>query len=487
MQQHPPDVVLLYPSTGIDMPGTSVFAPLSVLLPAAALRRAGLTTEVIDMRVDRDWRRRLRDAARRRPSMLGVSAMTGAQIRHGLQAARIWRREAPDAAIVWGGVHATLLPEQTLEHQLVDAVVAGVGEEAIVELARELAAGRGGEALGRVHRFEPEGSGVRDERRVPGLDWEAYDWKSWVTPVVDDRRGLALVTSRGCPHRCGYCYNRSVNGSRWQGEPAGAVLEDLERIAALGERGVILFDDNFFVSRRRVETIARGLVDRGLRLAIKADCRADYLARYDDDFLELLARAGFSLLYIGAESGSDRMLEAMRKDATVEQLLEANRKLARAGIRPHYSFMAGLPGERIDDVRATIELMLRLKRENPRAYLSPIKGYVPYAGTDMFDRACSEGFEPPRELEGWRRFDWSSGEQPWLERDERRFVEKATYVSAGVDTAIAEIAGIGSRGLLGLGYRRWARLCRRRCERPDLGSVPELPLVRLFRRLATSA
>ena len=110
----------------------------------------------------------------------------------------------------------------------------------------------------------------------------------------------------------------------------------------------------------RVEKIARGIIDNKLKLAIKADCRADYIARYSEDFLALIRRAGFELLYIGAESGSDRILELVQKGVDVSTLHAANARLAAAGIRPHYSFMAGLPGETEADVEAIFDLCRRL-------------------------------------------------------------------------------------------------------------------------------
>jgi hypothetical protein len=209
----------------------------------------------------------------------------------------------------------------------------------------------------------------------------------------------------------------------------------------------------------------------------------DYVLRFDDAVLALLKRAGFEVLFIGAESGSDRVLEMVRKDVTVSQILRANRRLARAGITPHYSFMAGLPGEREEDIHATIRLMRRLKHETPGALLSPVKGYVPYPGTRIFDRAVAMGFAPPTALEGWSRFDWNGSARPWLTRRQALLVEKATYLSCGIDTDLARGAGLGRRPVLWAMYRFYARVCRARCRQKALGRMPELPLLRLLKRL----
>jgi radical SAM superfamily enzyme YgiQ (UPF0313 family) len=478
-------VVLIYPRTGIDMPGVSVFMPLSVLYLERALVDAGFAAQVIDMRTPPSWRKQLAAAVADRPLFVGISAMTGAQLRWGLEAARTVRELDPELPIVWGGVHPSILPDQTLADGSVDAVVIGRGEDAVIDIARSLAKGDRAAVIGASIDASDEAP-AKGERVTPRLDLQAIDWRPYVTPVVGESRGLSHMTSRGCPHRCGYCYTRRVNRSGWRGDPADQVLDDLERLAGLGERGVLLFDDNFFVNRKRVEAVAQGLIERGLDLQIKADCRADYVVRFDERFLDLIRRAGFALLYIGVESGSDRVLESMAKDVTVAQVLESNRKLARVGIRPHYSFMGGMPGETVDEIRETIQLMLRLKQDHPRAYLSPIKAFVPYPGTEMFDTAVAAGFEPPGSLTEWSAFDWDGSPKPWLTRAESRFVDKAAYVTSGLDEDVLDISGLDRGGLLARGYRAWARLCRSRCDKPSLGLVPELPFVKLVRKMISA-
>ena len=302
-QDAPPMVVLFFPITGVDVPGVTVFLPLSVLLPAAALEAAGFQVTVIDQRLEQRWRERLKEAAEAQPLFFGVSAMTGPQIRWGLRAAEVVRAHDPDIPLVWGGVHPSILPEQTLADDRVDIVVSGKGEQAAVDIARALANG-GRRALLRTGRVEGTHREPGCTLRQPVLDYESMPWRRYVTPVVNGARGLAHVTSRGCPHRCAYCYNRSVNGSRWSGEPADVVVEDLARLHALGCTGVLVFEDNFFASPARIEEVARRLEQKGWSLKIKADCRADYILRYDEAFLRLLKRAGFEVLFIGAESGS---------------------------------------------------------------------------------------------------------------------------------------------------------------------------------------
>jgi radical SAM superfamily enzyme YgiQ (UPF0313 family) len=460
----------------------SVFLPLSVMLPAAALEAEGFQVSLVDQRIDGDWKEQIA-AVDGDCLFLGISAMTGPQLGWALRGAEIAKEADPEVPVVWGGTHPTILPAETLADDRVDAVVAGKGERAAVDVARKILRGGREAVTGAIHEGPSRRSPSGLTLRQPRLDYRRLRWSEYVTPVVDGTEGLAHVTSRGCPHRCSYCYNRVVNRSRWRGEPAEQVLDDLQRLRDLGCRGVLLFEDNFFADRRRAEAVAEGILERGLDLKIKSDCRADYVLRYDEAFLRLLRRAGFEVLFVGAESGSDRVLEMINKGVTVGGLVEANRSLARAGIRPHYSFMAGLPGESERDVYSTVRLMRRLKKENPAAMLSPVKGYVPYPGTRTFERAVEMGFRPPSSLEGWSRFDWNGCPRPWLSKRQARLVEKASYVTAGIDTQLVENSGIKRNPIYWRLYRFYARICRKRCERREFGPMPELPLLRLGRRL----
>lgn len=478
-------VLLIYPKTGIDVPGISIFLPLSVLHLANALQQAGFQTEIIDQRLSRDWKKRTRAAVKKGLLLVGISAMTGAQIKWGLKAAKIVRELDSDIPLVWGGIHASVLPKETLSDAYVDIVVTGPGEIAIQKLAKQLSSGDRKSAIGAICH-QPQEEQALWHGGDASRHFDIVQTDDYLTPIMKDISGLAHVTSVGCPHKCGYCYNNSVNNSKWRALPGEIVVEQLTEMYRRGVTGVLFFDDNFFVNKARVEEIAKAILQKGLELHIKADCRADYIVRYDDSFLRLIRKAGFELLYIGAESGSNRLLEMMNKGVSVEKVRQCNTRLLKAGIRPHYSFMAGLPGESIDEMRQTVQLMLDLEQEHPGAYLSPIKAYVPYPGTELYNTALEYGFEAPHSLAEWSRFDWLNCPKPWLSAKEARFVEKIVYVTMGLDQKLVELSGINQSRFSKFGYLRFSNLCRKRCSKPNMGLVPELPLVNLIKKFKSS-
>ena len=125
------------------------------------------------------------------------------------------------------------------------------------------------------------------------------------------------------------------------------------------------------------------------------------------------------------ESGSKPIIEVLRKNFQLDQLLDANRRLGRSGIRPTYTFMSGIPGETDNDIRKTVDLMFQLKHENPDAVLGNIKPFVPYPGTGFYDMALASGFKPPERLEDWSRFVWGNYANidiPWTSKKRRNWL-----------------------------------------------------------------
>ena len=138
-------------------------------------------------------------------------------------------------------------------------------------------------------------------------------------------------------------------------------------------------DDNFFVDREGAE-ICELILSRGLRFRWRANCRFDYLATYDAEFLKLVERAGCMELDFGGESGSPQMQEFVCKDVSAEEILAAVGKLHRwaPSIDPFVSWLSGLPGETYADMQKTFDLMDAMAEANPRTQHYGIFMYTPF-------------------------------------------------------------------------------------------------------------
>jgi radical SAM superfamily enzyme YgiQ (UPF0313 family) len=202
-------------------------------------------------------------------------------------------------------------------------------------------------------------------------------------------------------------------------------------------KDILLIDDNFFVDLKRVARICELLIESKLDVTIyNANCRADTIVKMDDNFLQLLKRAGFVQIFIGAESGSDEVLSRIKKDLTVDQVLTVNRKLKDAGIIPFYSFMVGFPFETTEDVKKTLSLMGLLLRENPEAIVFKLQYYTPFPGTELFHYASKHGMRFPESLEDWTDYHYDRINYDGFSSSHRKFLEDCHYYSTFLDKKV---------------------------------------------------
>jgi radical SAM superfamily enzyme YgiQ (UPF0313 family) len=405
--------------------------PLGLLAIATPLDREGYPVVIIDQTTQPDWRARLQAELDQHPVCVGVTSKTGPQIRFALEASRLIKMRS-NVPVVWGGVHASLLPEQTLTDPAVDIVVQGEGDETFPELVKALEQGR---PLAEVRGlwFKRDGkivsTGPRpfvDLEALPSPAYHLVDLKAFMLRSfgIDHIR---ISSSRGCPYGCGFCYNTVFYQRRWRNLSARRTVDEIRRLRNdYGVRGIRFADDLFFGDVERVREILRLIIAERLDVMItKLDLHVAQLEKIDDELLDLLGRAGAKALVVGVESGSQRILDLIDKNLRVEQVLDFNRRVRRTGLIPRYCFMMGFPTETLDDLRASVRVVMQLLDENPEA-MKDINVYTPYPGTALFDVAVAHGFVPPQRLEDWVSFNWRTVNRkrmPWITPEREQLMQ----------------------------------------------------------------
>lgn len=451
--------------------------PNAILYVGTALANAGREVVLVDQVVSRDWRGRVEAAIAAGVDYVGLTTMTGTQILNAVEIAALVR-SLTDVPIVWGGIHPTLVPEQTLASDLVDIVVRGEGEATIVELDEAL---RGARPLGSVRGITYLDGGVATstpDRPFIDLDaqpiprYELLDMETYAR-VRGGYRSVNVATSRGCPFNCGYCFVKAYHHRQWRGMSVDRAIAWIRFLKdTYGFDRFWLDDEEFFIDLGR----AREMIGAIARLAVrwKASMRIDSLLRVDDEFLDLLVSSGCHRLTLGVESGSNRMLELMDKRITREQAIEANRRLARVDLHARYNFMIGFPTETIDDVNQTVSLALQLRRENPRAVVSNFAIFTPYPGSDLHGLAVRHGLQVPGRLEDWAQFHRCADNTVWLPAEMRRAARVLAFASPFLNQPVDSAAPLPVK-LLGLAYRP---LARQRIKRHFYGLPVEIGLAR---------
>lgn len=497
------DVLLVYPKTGVDF-GSTVAPPHSLLAIAAPLDKKGYKIKIIDQKTDNLWRRHLVEYLKRRPVCVGISTMTGTQIYFALEIAKLVRCQTNgDIPIVWGGPHPSTVPEQTLENEFVDVVCIGEGDITFLELVEAL---RGSQPLSSVRgiAFKDANTIIKaftqpllDVETLLPVPWHLIDVEKYIHRdfyIKKVKRSLDIgQTSRGCPFHCGFCSSATLRQRKWREMSAQKSLEEriLEPVKRFHLDGIWIRDDEFYVDRNRTYRICEGIINSGLEIRwYTSGTRVDLFNLSSDEQVRLLKRSGADTLKFGAESGSDRILALMQKGICHEDTIRANLKAKRCGIIPAFALMVGFPGETFDDINQTIDLFVRLKKDNAQAQFETIGSYTALAGTPLFDLALKMGLKPPQNLEGW--INWLSDEydiegrrMPWFDYSQRKKIGNLIYTSILSNSAHNAIEGIENkflRSMLKLLFWPISAFERFKLKNKWYAFAPELDLARQLRK-----
>ena len=424
-------IILIYPQTGIR---EISLPPFSLMAIAAILEKRGFRVKIIDARVERDYRKKIQESLTDNVIFLGISSMTGSQIRNGLEIARIVRKQASEIPIVWGGFHPTLLPRQTVKHALVDIVVKGQGEITAAELAECLTGKRRLEEVKGI-LYKKNGKILETPERspenvnsFPPMAYDLVDVEKYLVHDVSPRT-IGYISSRGCPHSCGFCAISKFYAGKWSGLEPERVADELENLVdRFGVNGIKFLDDNFFVDKERVRQICEMIVERSLNIKWNASCRCNYIVRYDTNLLSLMKKSGCHTIEFGGESGSQRILDMISKEIHVTHILRSAEICCEYEFVGAYSFMMGFPYETESDLSETLALMDSLRKLLPDIEMNMFI-YTPYPETPLYYASIKNGFVPPQDLEQWSHFSHNRVVIPWIDDKRKRLLEELSFLS----------------------------------------------------------
>ncbi len=277
-----------------------------------------------------------------------------------------------------------------------DYVLLGEGEETLAELLAALETDSVAQTRtivglayarrddrGRLAGWESNGRrpDIKDLDRLPFPAWDLVDVARYRT-IWKERHGrfsMNMVTTRGCPYHCNWCA-KPIWGQRYNSRSPQNVVAEMAWLVERYQPDHIWFADDIMGLRPGwLESFAAELDAAGVRLPFKCLSRADLLLR--GDTIDALARAGCEIVWIGAESGSQQVLDAMEKGTRVDQIVEATRRIHAAGFRIGFFLQFGYPGETLDDVMATLALVRACRPDDIGMSVS-----YPLPGTPFYER-----------------------------------------------------------------------------------------------------
>jgi len=408
------DFVLLAYANASPFP-YHAWTPLAILSLGAYLEERGINVEYFDERIHN--RKRFRDLVKKGPLLIGLSTMTCFQIKNTLRLAKIARKINPDIPLVWGGTHPSMMVKQTLESPLVDFVVKGEGEQTLLELVLTLNGEKNFRGI-RGLAWKRNGTVVVNEDR-DFLDIETlpfpYDGKGreilleYIKRGGDTLENIGYESSRGCPHKCGFCYNVYFHKNVCRVKSTSKIKTELLKLKEFGVYKMTFYDDTFLAGRKQAMLEILDLL-RELDFKWIANVRIN---TFDPELLRKFEESGCVYLFFGVESPDDNVLRYIRKGQNRRMIDRGIEVVSKGNIKTLYSLMIGLPNETEEQLKRTLDFADEIRRRHPGSEV-PIQPYVPLPGTLLYQEAVKAGFRPPDRLEGWKNFTNDEIRTPWI-------------------------------------------------------------------------
>ena len=335
---------------------------------------------------------------RERPDIVGFTCLSPV-INHVFKLCQIIKKDLGlNCTTVVGGTHPTILPQETLKNPYIDFAVISEGEATLVELVKAIKENRTDFENIKGLYYKRDNQILKTEPRefianlddIPFPARDLFDlelYRSAPTKKLTTGQCSPILTSRGCAFDCIHCVSKSIWRRRLRYRSAENILAELEEcVNKFNIKEFNILDDNFTLNKKRAIKICQEIINRKLPLAWICFSRADTI---DDELAGLMARAGCKKISLGLESGSQEVLDLMRKKTTIEQGRKAVAVLGRHNIQAHASFMLGNIGETKQTIRQTIDFAKSLDLDNATFFIT-----CPVPGSDLYYYAKSEGFIP---------------------------------------------------------------------------------------------
>ncbi|MBW2989552.1 radical SAM protein [Candidatus Woesearchaeota archaeon] len=339
-------VLLLFkPNTPIVNTQQNVI-PNGLLYIGALLLDRNIDAEVLNLS-DKDWDE-CRDLIERKdPDIVGISCYTFN--RHTcMRLAALVKGISGKILVVFGGPHSSIMYGQLLGSKDIDAIVLNEGEMAFLDIVERLKEGKSFEGIpGVVYRSENKAIKNGSRQVLEDLDKLPIPAKYF--------QYKRIITSRGCPGRCIFCDTPCLWGHKVRLRSAKNVVDELEILnKKYGISSFIISDDTFTFDKKRTIGICKEIIRRGLKITWDCRSRVNFVC---EERLRWMKKAGCVIISYGIESGSQKILDNLKKGITVEQIKKAALLARKFGLIFNYFIIVGSPGETDDTIRETMRLI----------------------------------------------------------------------------------------------------------------------------------
>jgi len=467
-------ILLIQPRHGI-WDGIFIRFPESILSIAALPHSKGYDVKILDLRVTNDWKNILKGYLKDGNTIcVGITALTGPAIKDLLTSVKIIKEFDNSIPIIFGGVHATLLPEQSLAHDGIDVVIKGEGDYTFYEVVKIFEKNNLDKVLrsdalksvkGIYYNKRTNNSAVvnkdlesekivkeenltienpyvngnygnnivftggnpliMDLDALPDTPYELLDLSKYNAADLGNGISASFQTSRGCPFACKFCGNEILQERKMRTISVSKLVAKIKMLQSkYGYNSFLFVDDLTLAGRKQFIEFASALKEIRPKIAWSSTgIRANLIRQLNEDDAQLLWDSGCSSLDIGIETGSERMLKHINKADTKDNMIKANKILSTLPFKVKYTFIVGYPTETDSERNETVEFFLRLQEDNPNIY-PMFFIYLPIMGTRLYSEILeAKLFKNPNTLKEWVDIDstsWFFKHDNWIPNSKRR-------------------------------------------------------------------
>lgn len=420
---NPMDKTVVKNGLGLSVP------PLNLMYLAGALEKASIGVKIFDDDLYQIGTQKINEyISKIAPKIVAITATT-ATITQALKYIRNIKKKSPNILTIIGGPHTTFRPIETLKNELcLDVVVIGEGEETIVELIDTYLKNVDND----YDSFLGDIKGIAYKKRINNLNFEdIYNELKTEENEIEDKykeniynnkkdnndkirlneprpliknldelsfparhlvdfksyklssQSGGIITSRGCPFSCDYCSSSLIMGKKFRTRSSQNVVDELEELVYKYKvRDIAFLDDIFMLNKKRAEDIANEIKKRNLDINFVASSRVNTIQK---SLLKTLKSSGMSTLYCGVESGSQRVLNLMKKGITLQQAEKGFEIAKNLGINIVGSFILGYPGETAREMEDTINFSIKLDPDYCQYSI-----LTPFPGTPIYNKLKKE-------------------------------------------------------------------------------------------------
>lgn len=361
--------------------------PLGLAYLGAVMKEEGISVAAIDMNIPFSNFRDLETMIEKeRPRIIGISVYTETFI-NGLKIANIAKRIDSKIVTVMGGAHVKFVPNEVLGHSEVDIVVGGEGEDTMLELTRHFLDGFGSlsDIRGITYREHSDIIRTPDRPFISDLDTLPLPDRS-LFPLAMYRDRGTISTGRGCPYRCIFCAAGPLSGYKYRMRSPDNIVAE---IAQLQKEYRIKFfsfvDDTFTAFPDHTLRILDLLQELDYKVRWQCTTRVNMVNR---EMLKRMSETGCTAITLGIESGSQKILDSIRKKISVSQSKDTVKWALESGIKPFCSFTIPHPQDTEETVLETRDLMIEFAKEGADVSISFT---VPYPGTYLYEHSRELG------------------------------------------------------------------------------------------------